>query len=118
MENMLQIIRKLADNSEMTSLASRARLRRFALFRQLLDGVPRPVRILDIGGTQRFWEVMRFADAPDIHVTLLNISSPKITRPNFVGLVGDATNMACFPDMSFGHGSKGRRSTFTNWKRE
>ena len=97
----MRIIRKLADNNEMTSLASQARQRRFVFFHQLLDRVPRPIRILDVGGTQRFWEVMRFADSPGVEVTLLNVSPQRITRPNFVGLVGDATNMTCFPDKSF-----------------
>jgi hypothetical protein len=97
----LNILRKLADNRNRGSLAARARLRRFELFGELLQEVPKPVRILDVGGTQEFWEVMGFTDRPGVQITLLNLTPPQVTHSDFEGVVGDATNMSCFQQYEF-----------------
>src|SRR5690242_10959215 len=38
------------------ALSWQMRRRRFSLFRSLVDALPRPIRILDLGGTQQFWD--------------------------------------------------------------
>jgi|ADGO01.1.fsa_nt_gi Methyltransferase domain. len=97
---MIRLIKRFADNREMNSLATTMRRRRFALFIRLLNKLPRPITILDVGGTQRFWETMRFADS-DVLVVLLNITAPAVTLPNFIGLAGDARDMHQFADDEF-----------------
>ena len=92
---------KLADNRDKTSLATAMRRKRFQYFLQLLATVPRPLTILDIGGTQQFWEVMNFVDIDDIHITLLNVSKGQTKYHNFTYIVGDGTNLAGISDQSF-----------------
>lgn len=96
----MQILRRIADNRSMNSVATRMRQKRFALFTDLLASVPRPIRILDVGGTQRFWETMQFAQ-DDIHVVLLNVSQADVTLPNFTAVAGDARRMSAFRDREF-----------------
>lgn len=95
------VIKGLADNSSGTSLATRMRRARFALFLSLLQKLEGHVEILDIGGTQEFWTLMTGGDPGDVRVTLLNIEHQPVTSPKFVSAVGDARAMPEFPDKSF-----------------
>jgi hypothetical protein len=97
----MRILQGIADTRNPLSPASKARLRRFEFFIQLLQRVPRPTKILDVGGTQDFWEKMNFADEPSIRITLLNLATPYVTRVNFRGIEGDATKMSCFSPGEF-----------------
>jgi hypothetical protein len=98
MTNML--FKKIADMREADSLITQLRRRRFALFRSLLDSLPRPVRLLDVGGTQFFWEMMGFKADQGLEVTMLNLM-PSWTRPGFRSVVGDARDMRQFADQEF-----------------
>jgi len=98
---MIKILfKKIADMREADSLITQLRRRRFALFRALLDRLPRPVRLLDVGGTQFFWEMMGFRGDQGLEVTLLNLA-PGWTRPGFRSVVGDARDMRQFADQEF-----------------
>jgi hypothetical protein len=97
----MRILQRIADNRNPLSPASKARLKRFEFFVQLLQQVPRPIKVLDVGGTQDFWEKMNFADEPGIRITLLNLGTPCVTRVNFRGIEGDATRMSCFSPGEF-----------------
>jgi hypothetical protein len=70
------------------------------LFHTLLDRLPRPVRLLDVGGTQFFWEMMGFRGGQGLEVTLLNLA-PGWVRPGFRSVVGDARDMRQFADGEF-----------------
>ena len=52
------MLKTIADNRDPASLAARLRRRRFARFQALLSRLPGPIRILDVGGTPGFWQVM------------------------------------------------------------
>jgi SAM-dependent methyltransferase len=95
------LIRSLADNSDSRSLATRMRRRRFELFLSLLQKLEGHIEILDIGGTQQFWDLMLGEDPCDIRVTLLNIGHQRVSSPRFVSAVGDARAMPQFPSGSF-----------------
>lgn len=97
----MKALMKLADNRDKMSLAAQMRRKRFQFFLQLLHKIPRPLTILDIGGTQQFWEVMDFVGVDDVHVTLLNVSQRQTKYPNFTHIVGDGTNLAGISDQSF-----------------
>lgn len=97
----MRLIMKLADNLDQHSLAARMRQRRFQLFKSLLEKVPRPMKILDIGGTQAFWESMSFENERSINVTLLNLRFVKVKYKNFSSVIGDAKSMPEFSDQSF-----------------
>jgi SAM-dependent methyltransferase len=89
------------DNRSEHSLATYLRRRRSHIFRALLDELPRPVSILDVGGTETFWKLTRLARDPALRVTLLNRKPAETTLPNFATVVGDARDMAQFADDQF-----------------
>ena len=84
-----------------SSVNQKFREKRFAFFLSLLKTISgRPIRILDIGGTEAFWVSMNFQDS-NVQVTLLNLSKEPTTRENFSSVVGDACNLAEFKDGEF-----------------
>lgn len=95
------LFERIADNRQNDSLATNMRRKRFGIFLNLLDRVPRPLTILDVGGTQGFWERMDFINKPDIAITVLNLESQAIRFDGFSSIVGDATNLSFFTDQSF-----------------
>jgi hypothetical protein len=51
----LKFLTKFADSSPKNSLANKWRRKRFELFKELVKSFQKPVKILDIGGTENFW---------------------------------------------------------------
>jgi SAM-dependent methyltransferase len=98
---MTPVLKKLADIRKNDSLAVRLRRKRFALFLSLIRPLPRPLTILDVGGTQRFWETMGFADERDTEITLLNLEKAKVSHPNFTSIIGDGRDLRRFKDGQF-----------------
>jgi SAM-dependent methyltransferase len=90
-----------ADNRKPNSLASRLRLKRNEQFRSLLDGLPRPLKVLDVGGTQTVWETIRLVNQPDVHITILNLEKNECRYKNVHSVVGDARDMRHFHDRQF-----------------
>ncbi|MCP4608616.1 MAG: class I SAM-dependent methyltransferase [Planctomycetes bacterium] len=88
-------LRKIVTEGD-TSIMRKVRRKRFKLFVDLLDTVPKPVNVLDLGGTQEFWESMGFVETPGIHITLLNLVCPDVRYNNFKGMAGDATDLSQF----------------------
>jgi hypothetical protein len=95
------LIRSLADNSDAKSLATRLRRKRFELFLSLLRSLKGHVEVLDIGGTQQFWDLMLPSGRDDMRVTLLNIEHQNVSSSRFVSAVGDARSMPEIPSQSF-----------------
>ncbi len=94
------LFKKIADMREADSLITQLRRRRLVLFRALLDRLPRPVRLLDVGGTQFFWEMIGFWGEQGLEITMLNLTSGW-ARPGFHSVVGDARDMRQFADQEF-----------------
>jgi hypothetical protein len=94
------MLRKIANNRNPKSLAAQLRRKRFLIFQSLLSCLERPIRILDVGGTEIFWKVMGFTGDDNVHITLLNLSEEPVLLPNFASVVGDAREIK-FPDASF-----------------
>jgi hypothetical protein len=97
----MAFLKKFFDNRQAGSLAARMRRRRFAFFLSLLDRVPRPARILDVGGTQNFWEVMGHTNLRDLRVTLLNLETQPVSGSSFESVAGDARDLSRYPEASF-----------------
>lgn len=105
----MQIIHDLQANSTSiatkklkwsASIAINFRRKRFAFFKSLIACLPRPLHILDVGGTQGFWEIMGFI-RDDVKLTILNIEPIEATFPNVTSIVGDARDMREFKDKEF-----------------
>ena len=91
---------KIADNTDKKSLSTQFRLKRFQFFLNHIKHLPRPLHILDIGGTEAYWEMMGFND-PQVHITLLNLYVQPISdTKRFSSIAGDATQLTDFADQS------------------
>jgi hypothetical protein len=101
----LELLRRLADDNLSGSFANVRRTRRFEAFARFIDDLrtqrSEPVRILDIGGTNEFWESRGWAGRDDIEVVLLNLEAEPHKHANLQPHEGDATNLSEFPDQSF-----------------
>src|SRR5450631_3871348 len=76
------LIRRLADSDNPNSFANRMRSRRFQLFEAAIASCPRPVHILDVGGTNEYWERRGWAGRDDIQVVTLNIKADEQLHDN------------------------------------
>ena len=94
------LLHGLRDPDSGYSIAKRLRSRRFELFEGLIAALPRPVRILDVGGTQDFWETMDFVDPASCRITVLNLEAPQPRHENIATVAGDACRMD-FGDAEF-----------------
>ncbi len=71
--SIINILKKAADNTKGNSPATKLRIKRFLIFKSLIALLPRPLSILDIGGTQIVLERMNFTEEPDVKIVLLNL---------------------------------------------
>lgn len=94
-------LRKISNNQDSNSLANRLRRKRFKLFLGLVANLPRPVRIIDVGGTEVFWEQMKVAGLNEFEITLLNTKPQIVKYSGFNSLTGDARNLSQFNDNQF-----------------
>ena len=85
---------RLADNRNPDSLAGRMRRRRIGWLTDLLRELPRPVTILDVGGTELFWKNAGLAGDVDHRITLLNRNVQKVSHSNLTAIAGDARSLA------------------------
>jgi len=101
MELSIPLIRRLAEGKNPKSFSNRFRARRFQRFEALAASLPRPLRILDVGGTNEFWENRGWAGRSDVQIFSLNLVAEQRRHENITPLAGDATNLAQFADGSF-----------------
>jgi hypothetical protein len=82
------------------ALARKMRKKRIALFESLIAPLPGPLRILDVGGEQRFWEIVGLVNA-DASILLYNLAPNEVTYPTLTSMVGNACDMSAFRDNQF-----------------
>lgn len=92
------MFKRIADNREEQSFAVQLRRKRFAFFQSLLSQLPRPVHILDIGGTENYWKTMGLNAEDQVYITLLNLTSDNVILPHVTSIVGDARNIKAEDD--------------------
>jgi hypothetical protein len=85
------------------NVSLKQRTRRFRFFNDLLQRIDSEtkLKILDIGGTQKYWEKMGFLDHDNIEITLLNLEKGTAKHKNFSSVQGDACNLTQFADKQF-----------------
>lgn len=94
-------LRSAADVHDAHSLSNRLRSKRFAKFEGLIAGFPRPVRIIDFGGTHAFWEQRGWAGRPELQITTINLFAEPRKFDNIVSIKGDATSLPEVEDGAF-----------------
>ena len=77
------------------------RQKRFSLFLNKLNSLKKPIKILDIGGTQKFWNDMNFIPEEGVEILLLNLQEQETTHPCFNSTIGSATDLSEFDAKSF-----------------
>jgi hypothetical protein len=82
------------------TFARKMRKKRFALFETLITPLSRPLNILDVGGTQAFWELMELIH-DDLNITLYNVSHFNVSYPTLISVAGDARDMQEYEDKEF-----------------
>jgi hypothetical protein len=95
-------IKDIFDSSDKPlSWGNRFRNKRFEFLRGKLDTLPKPVRILDIGGLESFWTNRGYGDNPDFQITLLNLEKHPTSCSCIDSISGDATNLFGIGDKEF-----------------
>jgi len=95
----MKLLKRVADNQDTASLSHQFRQKRFRLFLSKIQSLPKPISILDIGGTPAFWERMGFSEE-GVTITLLNLQQQTVNKSGFTSVVGDATQLP-YADQSF-----------------
>lgn len=95
------LFRKIVDNENPKSLANKMRRKRFVLFKSLLEALPKPLHILDAGGTASFWSMMGWTSDEDIQIVLLNLREIQVSDQKFKSIVGDIKDMSTVKDQEF-----------------
>lgn len=83
------------------SLGNTFRIKRFRFLAEKLQKLSKPVSILDIGGTVRYWESRGFQNNENYTITLLNLVGGDSPYSNIRIVTGDAVNLSAFADQSF-----------------
>lgn len=93
----------LFDPSSKKSINNKFRRNRFNHFLGKLNTTFKDdfIKILDVGGTEEFWEQMDFSTNPKVHITLLNLETTDTRNPGFLSVKGNACNMPEFNDNHF-----------------
>ena len=98
-------MRRLANVQRSNSLSNRLRSRRFVELEASIDRragrTGRPTRILDVGGTNSFWEQRGLAGDERVEVLIVNPQLETSRHSNIDCRIGDATNLEEFEDQSF-----------------
>lgn len=92
---------QLLDAVDPWQVGPKLRHARFQYFRGLLDSLPRPLRILDIGGTLEYWTVRaQYLPTSDVAITLFNTMAEPAPPP-FESVAGDARDLSRFQDREY-----------------
>jgi hypothetical protein len=97
----MRVLLSLTDHRRPGTLAAEFRQRRMARFLAHVRDLPRPVRILDIGGEERFWEMAGLAGDAQFHITLFNLQQQVTSHANLSSEAGDAADLSRYADQSF-----------------
>lgn len=62
---------------------------------------PRPLKILDAGGTNEFWEQVGYENLGEVRIVLLNRFMRDVSSPNMLSEVGDACDLSRYEDQEF-----------------
>ena len=86
----------LQDSKQEGSIGNQFRNKRFVYFEKLINKLPRPINILDVGGTEDFWVNRNYHKKEDIKITLLNLKTITTNHNNIRSIIGDATDLSLF----------------------
>lgn len=94
-------IRKYVDVRSEQSLSNKFREKRFGYFTSLIRNIPRPVKIVDIGGTVDYWRKRGWDSIEGIYVTVINLSIKEQEQGNISVEKGNALHLSRISDQFF-----------------
>jgi hypothetical protein len=97
----VKFLRKYADNTRGGSVSNKFRKNRFLIIEEIISGLPKPVKILDAGGTLNFWKQMGYAGSREIELTILNLEHESSIDSNIKFITGDVRDLSRFKDKEF-----------------
>jgi len=101
----MSVIKKLlASSDQEESLGKQFREKRFRYFEDKIRSTflgKNEIRILDVGGTQKYWEDKKIVQEMNLHITILNLEKIPVSGDHFHSVAGDATNLSEYGDNSF-----------------
>ena len=92
----------MAAGNDVNNLSSRFRSKRFKIFQNLLreKNITNP-RILDVGGTEEYWNQMNLICDTNYHPIIINISKEQIQAGKFNAIIDDAKSLSSVKNNSF-----------------
>lgn len=98
----MKLARDFTNYSNPQATVQRMRRRRFRLFWEMLQQIPAPRRVLDVGGNQPYWEMMSLEySLAGTQVILLNLQAVPVSLEGFSSLAGDGRDLSRFADQEF-----------------
>jgi len=98
----LNILRKLASSSSTDNLSSKFRRKRFKIFQAYLAkvAITNP-KILDVGGTEDYWNNINLVFGTSFQPIINNISKDELNQGNFSGILDDGKCLSSVKDNTF-----------------
>lgn len=94
-------LRKVADVNSSGSYSNKLRSLRFAHFKSLLEEIPKPIKIIDIGGTLSYWEQRGWLNKMGVYITIINLHTDEIADGNITVKSGNALDLSEYSDKFF-----------------
>jgi hypothetical protein len=100
MNGLRTIFPKTNDYSNPNYIGSKFRKQRFLFFEERIVTLDKPITILDMGGTVRFWKDENYDQRP-VLITIINLRDEESIYPNIKVIKGDACDLSMYKDHSF-----------------
>ena len=88
-----------------SKFSKKLRIKRFELFLNKITDLSSPIKILDLGGTYKFWEdvgfISKLVGEVNIEVVLLNLTKENVRHDSFISVQGDATDLSKYSNNAF-----------------
>lgn len=98
----MKFLARFVDYGNEKSLGNKFRNKRFQLFEDRLNELDlKIIKILDVGGTQSFWENRGYAGRDDVEITLLNLHREPTDYSNIRSVVGDGVDLSRYNENEF-----------------
>jgi len=98
----VKILRKYASSDNLNSFGSRFRKKRFDLFLDYLKKIKmEDPKIIDIGGTCNYWNLMNRIHQKNFKPVIVNISKEHLLNESCNGIKGDGKLLSFIKDKSF-----------------
>ena len=88
-------------SSDKESLGHKFRQRRMIFFNELISQLPKPLKVLDVGGSVEFWVNANYQGNTDFQITIINLTARESAYSNLKTKIGDATNLSEYQNNDF-----------------